>query len=417
MGAHWDGRIADMKAGVPRVNEASGKDLGGLAVAGGRFHPLSGELRVGDHVARVRPRTATLLGHLARNADRLIGKDELLAAVWPDAVVTEDSLVQCVKEIRSALGADFKHFLRTVPRLGYALLTPTELDGPRRRPTPRAPAVISHCRSADGVQLGMAHFGSGPPVVRSGNYLAQVNLEGDDPLIANYLDALAREHSFVTFDARGCGLSQRQITEVSFDAWIADLSAVIDHLGAPRVTLFGQSQGVAIAVAYASRYPGRIERMVLHGGYARHKYCSDDPATREQACAMLELARVGWGVPGDEYRQLWAGTLLPAAPLALRRHITRRCLHSMDGEMATRHFQAIYGIDVRALAPRVTCPTLVTHFADDVNVPVALGVELAALMPGSRFLSLVGSGHGVYEHGEAARGFIDVVSGFMAEAT
>ena len=83
--------------------------------------------------------------------------------------------------------------------------------------------------------------------------------------------------------------------------------------------------------------------------------------------------------------------------------------------MAVRHFKAIHAIDVRALAPRVTRPTLVTHFIDDTNVPLALGAELAALIPGSRFICLPGHAHTVLERGAAARGFIDAVSGFLAE--
>lgn len=246
--------------------------------------------------------------------------------------------------------------------------------------------------------------------------MAQVGLDAGDPMIANYLDALARRHTFVTFDARGCGLSQRDVADLSFEAWVSDLAAVIDHVGAPRVALFGHSQGAAVAVAYAARYPARVERLVLHGGYARHRYCSDDPAIRSRAQAMLELARVGWGLPTDEYRQLWVSALQPAAPRALQRHIAQRCLHSLDGEMAKRHFDVIYNIDVRALAPWVKCPTLVTHFADDLSVPLALGAELSGLINGSRFVCLPGHGHAVLERNESAHRFIDAISGFMAEA-
>jgi pimeloyl-ACP methyl ester carboxylesterase/DNA-binding winged helix-turn-helix (wHTH) protein len=402
-----------MDSAVPTTDEISGKP-GGLDVAGGRFDALRGDLRLGARTVRLRPRTAALLAHLARNADRLVAKDELLASVWPDTVVTEDSLVQCVKEIRQALGAEHKHLLRTMPRLGYALLSPRTADAAADGST-KAPAVVSHCRTADGVRLAVARFGDGPVVVRAGNYMAQVGLGADDPLLANYLDALARRHSFVTFDGRGCGLSDRQVAEVSFEAWVSDLEAVIDHVGAPQVVLFGHSQGAAIAVAYAVRHPERVERLVLHGGYARHRYGGDDPAIRAQANATLEMARVGWGLPSDEFRQWWAGSLQPAAPLALQRHIAQRQRHSLEGEMAVRHFAVIYAIDVRMLAPRVTCPTLVTHFADDATVPLALGAELAALIAGSRFICLPGHAHTVLERGAAASGFIEVVSRFLAE--
>jgi pimeloyl-ACP methyl ester carboxylesterase/DNA-binding winged helix-turn-helix (wHTH) protein len=405
-----------MRSGVPIADEISGKAPGTLEVAGGFFNALSGELRIDGRSVRLRPRTAALLAHLARHVDRLVSKDDLLAAVWPDTVVTEDSLVQCVKEIRHAFGTGRKHLLRTMPRLGYALLPTAILDPTHARST-RAPAVISHCLASDGVRLAVARFGAGPVVVRAGNYMAQVGLEPDDPLLANYLEAMTRRHSFATFDARGCGLSERRVAEVSFEDWVSDLETVIDHVGAPRVVLFGHSQGAAIAVAYAASHPERVERLVLHGGYARHRYCSEDPAIQAQARAMLELARVGWGLPSDEFRQLWVSGLQPGSPLELQRHIAQRQRHSLDGEMVVPHFKAIYGIDVRALAQRVACPTLVTHFAQDVVVPLALGAELAGLVARSRFVCLPGHAHAVFERGAAARDFVDVVSGFMAEPT
>jgi TolB-like protein/DNA-binding winged helix-turn-helix (wHTH) protein/Tfp pilus assembly protein PilF len=113
-----------------------------LQVGNGRFDPLRGELSLDGRTTQLRPRTAALLAHLVRNADRVVGKDELLRTVWPDAVVTEDSLVQCVKEIRRALGRQGRDWIRTMPRRGYAFvaeaqsasaLSPRIADPVRRR--------------------------------------------------------------------------------------------------------------------------------------------------------------------------------------------------------------------------------------------------------------------------------------------
>lgn len=93
-----------------------------LKVGHGLFDPLRGELVLGGRTMKLRPRTATLLSYLVQHPSRTIGKDELMQAVWPDAVVTEDSLVQCVKEIRQALGEAGRDWIRTLPRLGYAFV-------------------------------------------------------------------------------------------------------------------------------------------------------------------------------------------------------------------------------------------------------------------------------------------------------
>ena len=96
-----------------------------LQIGHGWFDPLSGNLSLDGRTTKLRPRTAALLAHLVRHADRVVGKDELLQAIWPDVVVTEDSLVQCVKEIRRALGRNCRDWIRTVPRQGYAFVAET----------------------------------------------------------------------------------------------------------------------------------------------------------------------------------------------------------------------------------------------------------------------------------------------------
>lgn len=85
------------------------------------FHAASGVLRVGAQQHQLRPRTAALLALLVGRADTLVEREELLQQVWPDAVVTDDSVTQCVKEIRRALGSRSDR-LRTVPRRGYVWL-------------------------------------------------------------------------------------------------------------------------------------------------------------------------------------------------------------------------------------------------------------------------------------------------------
>jgi TolB-like protein len=75
----------------------------------------------GAHV-ELRPRSLAVLRLLAENAGRLVTKDDLIAKVWDDVAVTEDSLTQCIADIRKALGDEDRRVLRTVPRKGYVLV-------------------------------------------------------------------------------------------------------------------------------------------------------------------------------------------------------------------------------------------------------------------------------------------------------
>ncbi|MEX3635138.1 winged helix-turn-helix domain-containing protein [Paraburkholderia sp. BR14320] len=78
-----------------------------------------GELRVEGRPVALRPKTFALLLHLAQHPGRLLGRIELIDAVWRDVIVTDDSLVQCIGELRAALGDRSQQLIRTVPRRGY----------------------------------------------------------------------------------------------------------------------------------------------------------------------------------------------------------------------------------------------------------------------------------------------------------
>lgn len=72
----------------------------------------------GDDIA-IRPKSLALLIYLVENPGRVIDKEELIGALWPNTVVSDDSLSQCLKDVRAALGADAENLVRTVPRRGY----------------------------------------------------------------------------------------------------------------------------------------------------------------------------------------------------------------------------------------------------------------------------------------------------------
>lgn len=81
-------------------------------------------LRLGDKTIELRPKTFDVLRFLIENTGRVISKDEIFAAVWPDVTVTDDSLVQCVREIRQAIKDDEQRIIKTVPRRGYLFDAP-----------------------------------------------------------------------------------------------------------------------------------------------------------------------------------------------------------------------------------------------------------------------------------------------------
>ena len=89
----------------------------------------------GGRAIALRPQTFATFRHLVANANRLVSKDELMRAVWPDTAVTDDSLVQCIHEIRRALNDEARDVLQTVSRRGYRLVLPEENGDAPARPS------------------------------------------------------------------------------------------------------------------------------------------------------------------------------------------------------------------------------------------------------------------------------------------
>ena len=121
-----------------------------LSIGAFSFNPENEELTSPDGTrVSLRPQTARVLCLLAQNRGKLVTKKSLMREVWPDTHVTDDSLVQCISEIRRALGGEDAKRLTTLPKQGYrlaaapapdsaALSAVPEQQHTRRRPEPRA---------------------------------------------------------------------------------------------------------------------------------------------------------------------------------------------------------------------------------------------------------------------------------------
>jgi TolB-like protein len=114
------------------------------------FDARRAELHRGGAVVALRPKTYALLSYLAAHPGRVVAKEELLAAVWPGVVVNDESLSQCVRELRGALGDEGQALIRTVPRRGY-LFDPVEAVPPA---VATRPAVPPGPRAARWLKIG-----------------------------------------------------------------------------------------------------------------------------------------------------------------------------------------------------------------------------------------------------------------------
>jgi pimeloyl-ACP methyl ester carboxylesterase/DNA-binding CsgD family transcriptional regulator len=210
----------------------------------------------------------------------------------------------------------------------------------------------------------------------------------------HWLEGLADGHTVLRYDERGCGLSDRDIEDVSLDARLADLEAVIDAAGMERIALLGISQGGPLAIAFAARHPERVSHLVLYATFARGRLMRDpSPVDREQAQLMETLIRMGWGQGLPAFRRLFTTLFIPDASPEQMEWFDELQRVTADAETAVRIRHARNRDEVTDDAERVACPTLVLHPRDDAVVPFAEGRLLATLIPGARFVTLESRNH------------------------
>src|SRR5208282_66711 len=101
-----------------------------------------GYLRGADGEIELRPKSFEVLRYLVENAGRLVSKDEIMKAVWPNVIVTDESLARCVSDVRFALGDRRQRIIRTVPRRGYLLTVPAAEAEANVAAPPRAESGI-----------------------------------------------------------------------------------------------------------------------------------------------------------------------------------------------------------------------------------------------------------------------------------
>jgi pimeloyl-ACP methyl ester carboxylesterase/DNA-binding CsgD family transcriptional regulator len=275
---------------------------------------------------------------------------------------------------------------------------------------------IRFCRAPDGARIAVATLGQGPPLLRATHWLSHVEFDSRSPVWAHWLRELGRDHTYIRYDQRGCGLSDWAPPSISFESWVSDLETVVELLGLKRFALLGMSQGGAVAIAYAVRHPERVSRLVLHGAYAQgrlRRACSAQE--REEAETLLKLIRIGWGRDNPAFRQLFTTLFIPQGTPTQHQWFNELERISATPENAAAIIEATYHVDVAALAEQVRVPTLVFHARHDARVPFDEGMKLATLIPGARFFPLESHNHVLLDTEPAWPQFLGTMRAFLAE--
>lgn len=273
---------------------------------------------------------------------------------------------------------------------------------------------ISFCKARDGARIAVARLGHGSPLVRAAHWLSHVEYDTESPVWSAWLRELSRDHTYIRYDQRGCGLSDWSPPDNSFESWIGDLEAVVDAQGLERFALLGMSQGGAIAIAYAARHPERVSHLVLLGAYGRGMLRrAPSPEQREEAETMVKLIRLGWGRDNPAFRQVFTSQFIPGGSREQHQWFNDLERISASPENAAAIVATLHEVDVSAVAESIRVPTLVCHVRRDARVPFEEGRILAAAIPTARFVPLQGSNHVLLENEPAWRQFFGELRGFL----
>jgi pimeloyl-ACP methyl ester carboxylesterase/DNA-binding CsgD family transcriptional regulator len=272
---------------------------------------------------------------------------------------------------------------------------------------------IRFCTADDGAKLAYAAVGKGPPLVWAAHWLSHLEFSWQSPVWRHWTEEFAKDHTFIHYDERGNGLSDWQVADLSLEAFVRDLEAVVDALALDRFPLIGSSKGGPTAIAYAVRHPERVSHLVLLGAYAKGIRRRGTTAEIEQREAMITLMRQGWAQDNPAYRQMFTMRFLPDGTLEELHALNDLQPLACSVDNAVRIERVMGEIDIVDLLPQVAVPTLVLHCRDDGSIPFEQGRLIASRIPGARFVELEGRNHILLPRNPAWSRFVAEVRDFL----
>src|SRR3990172_2765922 len=151
---------------------------------------------------------------------------------------------------------------------------------------------IHYAKTSDGVSIAFSTLGEGAPFVQMATIpFGFMAGHSEVPEWRAWNEQIARRRMLVRYDCRGAGLSDRDVSDYSLDAWLLDLEAVVDSLSLEQFVLFAPGNlAVPVAIAYAARWPGRVSHLILWQAYAQTAHLAEQPGFQ----AILDLVDKDW---------------------------------------------------------------------------------------------------------------------------
>jgi pimeloyl-ACP methyl ester carboxylesterase/DNA-binding CsgD family transcriptional regulator len=268
----------------------------------------------------------------------------------------------------------------------------------------RVRLTVRYCATPAG-RVAYSTSGAGPALLCDSGWITHLRGQLEMFSFGSFVERLAERFTVIRYDKPGCGLSDRDGIDLSFDGQVAAALAVADAVGAGRFRLFGASQGGHLAAAIAARYPDRVEALVLYGTCASGR----DLAPAEVRDSVVALVRAHWGLG----LKALAGAFVADPTAEDVDAFARFQRASASAAVAAALLEVYYDTDIRALLPAIRARTAVLHREGDKGTRFELGREVAALIPGATLVPLPGSSH-LFYHGDWPA-VLEAMLGFLSE--
>jgi DNA-binding CsgD family transcriptional regulator/pimeloyl-ACP methyl ester carboxylesterase len=260
------------------------------------------------------------------------------------------------------------------------------------------PPVIHDVMTVDGVRIAYHTLGDGPPVVMLFPYhVNHLRLNWEVERHRRGMEFLARYFTVVNLDFRGAGVSEREVRGLSLDAFVEDIDAVLERLGAKSVAFCAMGPAAATACRFAAAHPLRVAGIVFIG--AGHSDANRHLLELRRLNPSLE-ARIRGALLGGEDDCEAADSLAAVAREAL------------DADALGQWEHLFREIRLAELAAAVTAPCLCVHAADDDLVSIGAARAFADCLPHSTFTPVpVSTGMQVWRD----RATLRAIAVFLAE--
>lgn len=248
------------------------------------------------------------------------------------------------------------------------------------------PPETRYAKSGD-LRIAYQVVGSGSfDLVFIPGFVSNIDMVWEIPELADFRSRLARISRLILFDKRGVGLSDRAAGIANLEDRMDDVRAVMDAVGSDRAVLFGMSDGGPMSLMFAASYPERVQAMVLYGSYARHRLATSEDELKRQ----IDVIDRSWGTG-----ELILGWFTPSviSDQEARRFAARYERASASPAAAIALTKMNSEIDARHILSAIRVPTMIIHRVGDSVAPVEAGRDLAANIPGAKYLELPGNNH------------------------